>query len=82
MGSFSNYLCIVHVSQSSVKEAMIPRQTVPTPNLGWTLPIVGFDDRARLLYHHHITASTPRHEESIIVQSQSEDCAFHKMDGD
>ena len=46
------------------------------------LPTAGFDDRPGLLYHRHITASTPRPEESLIVQSQSEDCAFHKMEGD
>ena len=46
------------------------------------LPIEDFDDRARPLYHRHITASAPRHEESVIVHSWSEDCAFHKMDED
>lgn len=46
------------------------------------LPIAGFDERAGLLYHHHVTDNTSHSEKSVMVQSQFQDWAFHKMEGD
>jgi len=41
-----------------------------------------FDDRAGLLYHHHVTGNTSHSGKSIVVPSQFQDWAFHQMKGD
>ncbi|MXZ21793.1 MAG: hypothetical protein F4Y84_14520 [Caldilineaceae bacterium SB0665_bin_25] len=58
------------------------RDLPETPALARLLPTVGFDDCVGLLYHHHVIGNTPHSEESIMVQSQFQDWAFHQMEGD
>ena len=54
----------------------------PIDQLRRLLPSVGFDDRAGLLYHRHVTVSKPQSAKSIIVQSRFQDCASQKKEGD